>query len=83
MADLADDPHVQARQSLIEVDGVCMPGVVARMSRTPGRVDHVGRPLGADTDAVLEELEKKLEAQQARGDGATKAPTRTSRGELE
>ncbi|MGH9050213.1 MAG: CaiB/BaiF CoA transferase family protein [Acidimicrobiia bacterium] len=56
MADLADDPHVRARHSLVEVDGVCMPGVVARMSRTPGRVDHVGRPLGADTDAVLEEL---------------------------
>jgi len=61
MADLADDPHVRARESLIEVDGVCMPGVVARMSRTPGRVDHVGRPLGADTDAVLDELRKNLE----------------------
>jgi crotonobetainyl-CoA:carnitine CoA-transferase CaiB-like acyl-CoA transferase len=61
MADLADDPHVRARKSLIEVDGVCMPGVVARMSRTPGRVDHVGRPLGADTDAVLDELRKNLE----------------------
>jgi crotonobetainyl-CoA:carnitine CoA-transferase CaiB-like acyl-CoA transferase len=56
MADLADDPHVQARRSLIEVDGVCMPGVVARMSRTPGRVTHVGRPLGADTAQVLDEL---------------------------
>ncbi|MGH8986666.1 MAG: CaiB/BaiF CoA transferase family protein [Acidimicrobiia bacterium] len=61
MADVADDPHVRARRSLIEVDGVCMPGVVARMSRTPGHVTHTGRSLGADTDAVLEELRKELE----------------------
>jgi crotonobetainyl-CoA:carnitine CoA-transferase CaiB-like acyl-CoA transferase len=57
MADLADDPHVQARRSLIEVDGVCMPGVVAKMSRTPGRVTHAGRPLCADTAEVLDELD--------------------------
>ncbi len=55
MADLAADPHVQARHALVEVDGVCMPGPVARLSRTPGRVAHAGRPIGADTDDVLEE----------------------------
>ena len=27
-----------------------------RMSATPGRVTHVGPPLGRDTEAVLEEL---------------------------
>jgi crotonobetainyl-CoA:carnitine CoA-transferase CaiB-like acyl-CoA transferase len=56
MADLAADPHVIARGSLVEVDGVCMPDVVARLSRTPGTVTHAGRPLGADTEAVLAEL---------------------------
>jgi crotonobetainyl-CoA:carnitine CoA-transferase CaiB-like acyl-CoA transferase len=56
MADLADDPHVQARHSLIEVDGVCMPAPVARLARTPGEVRHPGRALGADTAAVLAEL---------------------------
>jgi crotonobetainyl-CoA:carnitine CoA-transferase CaiB-like acyl-CoA transferase len=56
MADLAADPHVRARGCLVEVDGVTMPGPVARLSRTPGRVSHPGRPLGADTDEVLAEL---------------------------
>jgi crotonobetainyl-CoA:carnitine CoA-transferase CaiB-like acyl-CoA transferase len=57
MADLAADPHVAARHALVEVDGVCMPGVVARLSRTPGQVTHAGRPLGADTEEILDELD--------------------------
>jgi crotonobetainyl-CoA:carnitine CoA-transferase CaiB-like acyl-CoA transferase len=67
MADLAADPHVAARKALVEVDGVCMPGVVARLSRTPGTVRHAGRKQGADTDEVLKELRDEF----ARGDGAT------------
>jgi crotonobetainyl-CoA:carnitine CoA-transferase CaiB-like acyl-CoA transferase len=55
MADLARDPHVRARHVLVDVDGVVMPGPVARLSRTPGRIAGPGRPLGADTDAVLSE----------------------------
>lgn len=70
MADLVEDPHVRARRTLVEVDGVRMPGPVARLSRTPGRVEHAGRPLGADTDAVLDEL----------GDRGDDAGQRTSRG---
>jgi len=57
MEDVFADPHVRARGSIIEVDGVQMPGPVARLSRTPGQVRHAGRPLGADTEAVLAELE--------------------------
>ena len=56
MADLLADPHVLEREAIVEVDGVHMQGPVARLSRTPGRVRHAGRPLGADTDAVLEQL---------------------------
>jgi hypothetical protein len=41
----------------VEVDGVLMQNVVARLSRTPGRIRHAGRPLGADNDAVLGELD--------------------------
>jgi crotonobetainyl-CoA:carnitine CoA-transferase CaiB-like acyl-CoA transferase len=48
MADLFADPQVQARGSIVEVDGVPMQGVVARLSRTPGQVRWAGRPLGAD-----------------------------------
>ncbi len=53
MADLLADPHVAARDAIVEVDGVRMPGMLARLSRTPGEVRHAGRPLGADTEAVL------------------------------
>jgi len=61
MRDVLDDPHVRARHVFIEVDGVVQQAPVARMSRTPAHVRHAGRPLGADTEAVLAELEQ-LEA---------------------
>ena len=57
MADLVEDPHVVERGALVAVDGVHMAGPVARLSRTPGRIRHAGRPLGADTDAVLAQLD--------------------------
>jgi crotonobetainyl-CoA:carnitine CoA-transferase CaiB-like acyl-CoA transferase len=53
---LAEDPHVVARQVLVEVDGVPMPGPVARLSATPGRVRFGGRPLDADGDEIRAEL---------------------------
>jgi crotonobetainyl-CoA:carnitine CoA-transferase CaiB-like acyl-CoA transferase len=53
MADLAADPHVAARRALVEVDGVVLQGLVARLSATPGAVRHAGRPLGAD-QAILD-----------------------------
>jgi crotonobetainyl-CoA:carnitine CoA-transferase CaiB-like acyl-CoA transferase len=56
MHDLLADPHVVARDVFVTVDGVVMQGPVARLDRTPGEVRFVGRPLGADTDAVLGEL---------------------------
>lgn len=57
MKDIVDDPHYQHRRALVEVDGVLMQNVVARMSRTPGRIRHAGRPLGADNEAVFGELD--------------------------
>ena len=56
MAGLADDPHVQARGMVTELDGTPMQGLVARLSATPGRLRWAGRPHGADTEAVLAEL---------------------------
>jgi crotonobetainyl-CoA:carnitine CoA-transferase CaiB-like acyl-CoA transferase len=56
MGDLLADPHVIARNVMIEVDGVRMQGATARLSRTPAIVRYAGRTLGADTDAVLAEL---------------------------
>jgi crotonobetainyl-CoA:carnitine CoA-transferase CaiB-like acyl-CoA transferase len=52
MADVAADPHLAARQALIDLDGVRMQGLVAHLSATPGEVRHAGRPLGADQDIL-------------------------------
>ena len=57
MADIAADPHFRARGSIVEVDGVPMPEVVARLSATPGRVRWVGRPLDADGEAIRREVD--------------------------
>ena len=56
MSELAADPHVEARGMVCDLDGVPMQGLVARLSVTPGRLRWAGRPLGADTEAVLTEI---------------------------
>ncbi len=56
MEGIAIDPHYLARGVVADVDGVPMQGLLARLSATPGAIRHVGRPLGADTDGVLEAL---------------------------
>jgi crotonobetainyl-CoA:carnitine CoA-transferase CaiB-like acyl-CoA transferase len=54
-----EDSHVLARGSITRIDdpdfgSICLPNVVARFSRTPGRVRWAGRsPVGADTREVL------------------------------
>jgi len=57
MADIAADPHYAARGTVVELDGVPMQGLIARLSATPGRLRWAGRPLGADTAEVLAELD--------------------------
>jgi formyl-CoA transferase len=57
IAEVAADPHLLERESLIrvEADGVgsvLMPGVIPKFSRTPGAVAHGGPALGRD-DAVV------------------------------
>ncbi len=48
MADIARDPHYAARGAIVEVDGVPMQGLLARLSATPGRIRWPGPPLGTD-----------------------------------
>lgn len=57
MDDVMTDPHLKDRRAFIEVDGVTMQGIAPRLSVTPGVVRFAGRPFGADTDAVLSELD--------------------------
>jgi crotonobetainyl-CoA:carnitine CoA-transferase CaiB-like acyl-CoA transferase len=52
MADIATDPHYAARHAIEVVDGTPMQGLVARLSKTPGRIRWAGRPLGADQDLL-------------------------------
>jgi crotonobetainyl-CoA:carnitine CoA-transferase CaiB-like acyl-CoA transferase len=47
MADIAADPHYAARHAMVEVDGVPMQGLLARLSATPGQVRWAGPALGA------------------------------------
>jgi crotonobetainyl-CoA:carnitine CoA-transferase CaiB-like acyl-CoA transferase len=53
MADISGDPHYAARGAIVDVDGVSMPGLIARLSATPGAIRWVGRAQGADNDEVL------------------------------
>jgi crotonobetainyl-CoA:carnitine CoA-transferase CaiB-like acyl-CoA transferase len=56
--DIVSDPHIRQTEMLTEVPDadlgrLLMSNVLWRMSATPGEIRHTGRPLGADTDAVL------------------------------
>ncbi|MDQ6697341.1 MAG: CoA transferase [Actinomycetota bacterium] len=59
MADIALDPHYRARDVISELGGVPMQGLVARLSATPGRLRWPARALGADTEEVLDELDRR------------------------
>ena len=58
MADIFQDPHFKARESIVRVPHDAL-GLVAlaapapRLSMTPGEVRHAGRQVGADTCEVL------------------------------
>ncbi|TWI69412.1 crotonobetainyl-CoA:carnitine CoA-transferase CaiB-like acyl-CoA transferase [Pseudoduganella lurida] len=61
VADIVRDPHYQARDMILEQqlpDGVAvkMPGIVPKLSETPGEVRWQGPALGEHTDAVLARL---------------------------
>jgi crotonobetainyl-CoA:carnitine CoA-transferase CaiB-like acyl-CoA transferase len=58
MADIFADPHYRARDMIIDVPAeglgtLPQPGVVPKLSRTPGRVDHAGATIGRHTDEIL------------------------------
>jgi crotonobetainyl-CoA:carnitine CoA-transferase CaiB-like acyl-CoA transferase len=45
---VANDPHLAAREAFVDCDGVPLPGLVARLSKTPGAIRWAGRPLPTD-----------------------------------
>lgn len=63
IADIVADPQFRARDMIVTVEDdrldrpLLVPGVVPKLSRTPGRVPPLGRPLGEDTEAVRRRLD--------------------------
>lgn len=60
MDQVVADPHVVDREILVKVDGVLMQNVVARMSKTPGRIRSAGPKLGADSESICREIDETL-----------------------
>ena len=61
VADIVADPHYQPREMILSADlpggqQVKMPGIVPKLSETPGEVRWQGPALGEHTDAVLGDL---------------------------
>ena len=75
VADIAADPHYAARGMLQQVrlddgDLLTVPGVVPKLSRTPGGQRRNAPALGQDTDAVMRELglsEEQIAGLKSRG----------------
>jgi len=61
MADIFADPHYREREMIIDVmaeglGALPQPGVIPKLSATPGRVTHAGAAMGRHTDEVLSGL---------------------------
>jgi len=61
MADIFADPHYREREMIIDVmaeglGALPQPGVIPKLSATPGRVTHAGAALGRHTDEILSGL---------------------------
>jgi succinyl-CoA:(S)-malate CoA-transferase subunit A/succinyl-CoA:(S)-malate CoA-transferase subunit B len=61
IADIFAHPHFRERNMILDVPAegfgtLAQPGVVPKLSLTPGRVEHAGPPMGHDTDAILSGL---------------------------
>jgi alpha-methylacyl-CoA racemase len=53
LTEASGHPHVAARQTLIEIDGVTQPAPAPRFSRTPGSIQGPSRQPGEDTTQTL------------------------------
>ncbi|MFM9037630.1 MAG: CaiB/BaiF CoA transferase family protein [Actinomycetota bacterium] len=52
MADIASDPHFLSRETIVKVGDTPMQNLIARLSATPGRLEHEGRALDADGESI-------------------------------
>ena len=62
MADIAEDPHYQARGSFVEIEDpvsgetLRIPNVAFRLLQTPGRIHFPGMPAGSANRTILQQL---------------------------
>ncbi len=61
IADIFEDPHYRAREMLVQIaheqlGQLTVPGVVPKLSRTPGAIYRAGPEQGTDTRSVLRDL---------------------------
>lgn len=61
VADIANDPHYLARGMIQQIamhDGttLAVPGIIPKLSRTPGAIVRTAPNIGQDTDSVLQEV---------------------------
>ena len=67
-SDIADDPHYRERESLINFEDpvhgtVSMPGIVPKLSKTPGSIEWTGPDLGSHNEEIYGTLLGKSEAE--------------------
>jgi formyl-CoA transferase len=75
VADIATDPHYLARgmiQEMAMTDGsrLVVPGVIPKLSRTPGGIHRIAPSIGQDTDKVLQEVgltQEQIQTLRAKG----------------
>jgi succinyl-CoA---D-citramalate CoA-transferase len=66
IADIANDPQFRDREMLVEVTDprlerpLLTPGIVPKLSRTPGHVSPLAPPVGGDSEAILGEIERPV-----------------------
>ena len=67
-SEIADDPHYRERESLIHFEDpvhgtVSMPGIVPKLSKTPGSIEWTGPDLGSHNEEIYGALLGKSEAE--------------------
>jgi alpha-methylacyl-CoA racemase len=70
MAQAAGHPHIQARGTIVERDGVPQPAPAPRFSATPAELDRPPATPGQHTDEVLQEWgfgDREVDALRAEG----------------
>lgn len=56
MSEVPDHPQIQARQTLVDLDGRLQPGPAPRFSRTQAGIAHAAAGIGQHTDEILDEI---------------------------